>query len=140
MYCATIKTKDGEDINGWMGREIGPKKKGYECIKLQVVGCLAYVPDDEVIDIEMGEVVSESELTILAPEKSKEIECGVERPHQIYYRPKELKSGSKMDQVVDLCRANKDKTRKELIELVVEKVGMTPAGASTYINNAKVFL
>jgi len=118
MYCATLKTKDGESLVGWMGREIGPKKKGYECIKLQVVGCLAYVPDGEVEDIDMGEIVSEKELTILAPERSEEIACGVERPNQIYYRPKELKSGSKLDQVVELCRANPGKSRKEMIEIV----------------------
>lgn len=140
MYCATLKTKDGESLVGWMGREIRPQKKGYEAIRLQVVGAIAYIPDSEVEEIEMGEIVSESDLTILAPEKSEEIVCGVERPNQMYYKPTQLKSGSKLDQVVKLCKTNIGKTRKEMIEMIVERVGMTPAGASTYLNNAKSFL
>lgn len=47
------------------------------------------------------------------------------------------RSGTKLDEVVVLVRENADLSRKELIALVVDKIGMTPAGASTYVSNAR---
>lgn len=49
-------------------------------------------------------------------------------------------SGTKLDQVVALVRANQCHTRKEYIDLIVDQIGMTPAGASTYYSNAKKVL
>lgn len=46
---------------------------------------------------------------------------------------------TKLDQVVALLRANPAliNDRKKAIEKIVEEIGMTPAGASTYYSNAK---
>lgn len=58
-------------------------------------------------------------------------------------KPKKIKKASggktKIDQVIDLLRANKDliNNRKAAIEKIVTEVGMTPAGASTYFAKAK---
>lgn len=47
---------------------------------------------------------------------------------------------SRQDQVVAIVKANPKSTRKELIQMVVDQIGMTPAGASTYIYNAQQLL
>ena len=46
---------------------------------------------------------------------------------------------SKKDQCVELYNKgdNKTKTRKELIEIFVKELGLTPAGASTYVHNCQ---
>ena len=50
------------------------------------------------------------------------------------------KTGSKGEQVLNIVRANADKSRKELIDIVVDQIGMTPAGASTYVSNSRKLL
>ena len=46
---------------------------------------------------------------------------------------------SKKDQCIALFNkdGNKDKARKELIEIFVKELGLTPAGASTYVHNCQ---
>lgn len=46
--------------------------------------------------------------------------------------PKAEKGPTKKDQVIALRIAHPEATRKEAIALMVEQIGMTPAGASTY--------
>lgn len=52
-------------------------------------------------------------------------------------KPKSVKSGSKKEQAIALYKANSGMSRKELIELFIRELGMTPAGASTYVHLAK---
>lgn len=47
------------------------------------------------------------------------------------------KAGSKKDRAIALYKENKEKSRKEIIELFVSQLGMTTAGASTYYSMAK---
>ena len=47
------------------------------------------------------------------------------------------KKGTKAELVNAYVRENASMTRKELIAGVVESFGMTPAGASTYVSNAR---
>lgn len=46
----------------------------------------------------------------------------------------------KLQKVIDIIKNNPNKKRKEYIQMVVDQVGMTEAGASTYIHNAKAYL
>lgn len=50
---------------------------------------------------------------------------------------KKQPTGSKKEQAIELFKVNKSKTRKEIIELFVEQLDMTPAGAATYYSTAK---
>lgn len=43
---------------------------------------------------------------------------------------------SKQEQAVKIVQANASKTRKEIISIIIEQLGMTDAGASTYYYNA----
>jgi len=54
--------------------------------------------------------------------------------------PKAATPGSKRHQVEALVRCTADLTRKEHIALVVKRIGMTPAGASTYVSGARKLL
>lgn len=54
---------------------------------------------------------------------------------QVVVRTK--KGGTKREQVEALVLANPEMSRKEHIDLVVKEVGMTPAGASTYVSEAR---
>ena len=142
MYRASFKTKDGESFVGYMGSGV-PSKKGFHSIKLEVTGGIAHIPDEEVKGaIDIGENVAIENITILAPEITKEsVIIGKEKSGGgLYYKPTEVKPGSKLESVVNLMKANPGKSRKEYIDLVVAQVGMTPAGASTYISNAKPFV
>lgn len=47
------------------------------------------------------------------------------------------KVGSKMDRAVELFYKHPDHSRKQMIQLFVEEIGMTPAGASTYYQSIK---
>lgn len=65
-------------------------------------------------------------------------------PKSVVVVPKQRKKRAsngptKLDRVVDLLKENKDliSNRKEAINKIVEVIGMTPAGASTYFSNAK---
>lgn len=53
--------------------------------------------------------------------------------------PKKRSGPSKKDQSVALYNEgdHKTKTRKELIEIFVARLGLTPAGASTYVHNCQ---
>lgn len=53
--------------------------------------------------------------------------------------PKKRVGPSKKDQCIALFAkdGNKDKTRKELIEIFVKELDLTPAGASTYVHNCQ---
>lgn len=50
---------------------------------------------------------------------------------------KPAKTGSKRDLVEKLVAANPGMSRKEHIAFVVSEIGMTPAGASTYVSGAR---
>lgn len=58
----------------------------------------------------------------------------VQKPKKVI---KAARPGSKRDMVEDLVGQTPNLTRKEHIALVVEKIGMTPAGASTYVSGAR---
>lgn len=47
-------------------------------------------------------------------------------------QPKVGQSGTKLERAKELYKANAEKSRKEIIELFVKELNMTPAGASTY--------
>lgn len=44
---------------------------------------------------------------------------------------------SKMDIAKEIYRKNKEKPRKELMKLFMDKAHLTKAGSSTYINNIR---
>lgn len=48
-----------------------------------------------------------------------------------------VKAGSKLERAIAIVKANPKASRKELIQLVVDQLGMSSAGASTYVHNAK---
>ena len=52
-------------------------------------------------------------------------------------KPKRSKGSNKLNDVINIVRSNSSLSRKQLIKMVVEKVGMTEAGASTYISQAR---
>lgn len=52
---------------------------------------------------------------------------------------KKLEAGSKIAQAVELYKNNREASRQELINLFVDKLGMTPAGASTYASQVKKY-
>jgi len=54
--------------------------------------------------------------------------------------PKPAQAGSKRDLVERLVVDNPTMSRKEHIAIVVTKIGMTPAGASTYVSGARKLL
>jgi hypothetical protein len=47
------------------------------------------------------------------------------------------RQGSKMAEAISIYNASKDKERKDVIQLFIDKVGLTKAGASTYYQIAK---
>lgn len=53
---------------------------------------------------------------------------------------KKPKTGSKREKVIELVKTHPSLSRKEQIAMVVEKIGMTPAGASTYVSEARKHL
>jgi hypothetical protein len=48
-----------------------------------------------------------------------------------------VKAGSKLERAIAIVKANPTASRKELIQLIVDQLGMSAAGASTYAHNAK---
>lgn len=116
----------------------------------EVVGGLKEVLEDEVVLVlsEGGEahfqkedvlVEMTDEVFVLSKGEEK-VEVKKVKKEKVEGELKALKEGSKLAQVVAICKANPTATRKELIALIVEQVGMTAAGASTYHQNAKPYL
>lgn len=64
-----------------------------------------------------------------------------EQFHQVSPRRKRSRTvaggSTKQQRVAEILRENPTSSRKELIDIVVNQLGMTPAGASTYIANAR---
>ncbi len=54
-------------------------------------------------------------------------ETKVEQPKIVSHQP-----GTKLERARAIYKANADKSRKEIIQLFVTELNMTPAGASTY--------
>lgn len=143
MYEATLKLTDGEVIKGWMGNDL-PHKTGHTSIKMEVVGGIAYFPDAEVDgDPIMGKIVNVDDITIIAPEITKGDTGPVIDGNPMagtYHKPTKVKAGGKLENVVNVVNTALQATRKEAIAMIVDNVGMSPAGASTYLSNAKPFL
>lgn len=97
-------------------------------INLQTTeGLLSFRPDDGALT--PHEAIN---LTIVVKPIPDKIIKSIE-PHT----PKEVKVGSKLERAVAIVKANPNASRKELITMFVEQLSMTPAGASTYVYNAK---
>lgn len=78
----------------------------------------------------------------LTPDEVPEVEASapVEKTETKVRAPRKKSTGegpSKQEQVIEIVKSNPEASRKELIDLVVKQLGMTPAGASTYVYNAK---
>lgn len=144
LYEAQFKTTDGETFKGWMGSDL-PSKRGFTTIKLETAGLTAFIPDNEIIEdtIKAGKMININEIITKEPEKTPGDTGPVVdgNPHAgTYYKPSKVKPGSKLEAVVNLINNNPGLSRKEYIQMAIDKVGMTPAGASTYVNNAKPFI
>ncbi len=61
----------------------------------------------------------------------------IKKPAPSKAAPKPAAAGSKRDLVERLVADNPTLSRKEHITMVVAKIGMTPAGASTYVSGAR---
>ena len=72
-----------------------------------------------------------------APKPIKRPEPEVITKPKVAKKPRTNDGPSKLDMVVDLYAKHQEKSRKECIALIVEEIGMTPAGASTYYSLAK---
>lgn len=51
--------------------------------------------------------------------------------------PSVKRTGTKLEGAIEIVKANVNASRKDLIELFCTQLGMTPAGASTYVNTAR---
>lgn len=96
-------------------------------------GGIAVVPMDLVIMPVVGKkkvAIKDMVIKRQAPEaepKKYDAAAGAKAP----------KPGSQQEKVSKLYAANADKSRKEVIALIMSEIGMSPAGASTYYQNAK---
>jgi hypothetical protein len=115
-FVGALKSNDGDSIVLVLdsGGEMSFPKSDVEDLNIT----------DEVIDL---------------PEEPKAEAPKIEKT-KVTGELKPLKVGSKLHQVVEICRANPNMVRKEQIALIMEQVGMTQAGASTYHQNAKPYL
>lgn len=59
------------------------------------------------------------------------------KPERAPRAPREKTGESKFDQAVKLAKEHKNATRQEFIQILVTKLNMTPAGASTYASTAR---
>jgi hypothetical protein len=142
MYEAKITDVDGVEHVGWMGSGL-PQKKGFHSIKLEAAGIQAFIPDEEVKEMQTGKVVKLDDITIKAPEKTPGDTGPVNDGNPmagVYQAPQVCKPGSKLDKIRILMDNNPGLSRAEYIEKVVEAGLGTPKGASTYLNNAKPFV
>jgi hypothetical protein len=91
------------------------------------------VPLDSIQKPTVGKkAVKRSDMVIKRPTPEKE-----PKRYDASAGAKAPKPGSKQEAVSKIYNANSDKSRKEIIALIVEQVGMSAAGASTYYQNAK---
>lgn len=114
--------------------------KSYDETSLVLVlpqGGEATYPKNDVEDLNITDQVFE--LSQVAP-VTEEPKAKKEKTKVEGTELKPLKEGSKLAQVVEICKANPNATRKEVIALIVEATGMSAAGASTYHQNAKAYL
>lgn len=90
----------------------------------------------EWLDTGIQQAISTNQFDIL--EKVTHTEAD---KHKKPKTPKQRAEGpSKQERVTEIVKANPTASRQELIKLVVAQVGMTPAGAGTYVYNAKQIL
>lgn len=90
------------------------------------------------------EAHEEVDLTPVASFEPNEIQAAPSAPKEkkekvVRQRP-EKGEPSKQDRAVEIVRKHLGSSRKELIDLIIKELGMTPAGASTYVHNAKKIL
>ena len=127
MKNLTITLKDQDVIKGYGTGELSDG--GYTFIHAE--GGQAFIPEEDVETMKVGAVV-EGEIKVERPvEKIEKIEKTGLRP---------LKPGSQLDKVVQIRLKNPEKTRKEILQIIVEEVGMSIAGAGTYYSNANPYV
>lgn len=137
MYTQVqIDTTDNEQIPGFIAGDVadGVSDEGVTFYHPQD-GAESFIPNDEINAINPQGTVSEIQIT--GPEKDTSTgakSSGKKAP------PKKRENGepTKYEQAYEVLKdVVGQKSRKECIELLVEKCEMTPAGASTYHNKVK---
>lgn len=122
-----VNLKDGQKLFGYT---VAKSKKDHYSFMLKEGGGLAHIPQEEI------ENVNEGGACVVDIDKPK-ME-GVSATPKGERKPREKGAPSKADQAYDLL---KDKvatvSRKECIGILMEELGMSQAGASTYHANVK---
>lgn len=122
----TAKDNDGVDFT-----EVGTIKKITDTrvvFKTKHGMCEVALCDGTFEIVQDGD---ESSLDTLEQVADAEVEAGIPSP------PPAPKQGSKLERAILLLKANPKATRKEAIELFMKELEMSPAGASTYVHNAR---
>jgi hypothetical protein len=128
--------------------QIAKVLEGNDIIELE--GVVKEITDDNIIlDLVGGGEVTINKEDLLEPLTDKVIDNSnteevktVEKSETVVVKKlPALKPGSKLARVVELCDANPNLKRKELIALIVQNgIMASEAGASTYHQNAKPYL
>lgn len=108
-------------------------------------GGLCKVPVDDVTKIEPATKKSDAVLKRanepvtfkVSPKQATLVLTAPEQPKKKGPPRRESTGPTKLDLAIDIARANPKASRKELIDLLIAGLGMTPAGASTYASNAR---
>lgn len=98
-------------------------------VMVKVDGEIEGVLKDTIVTVEVLKPADPAKVKKAAEKVAK---AKAERAPKAPKAPKAEKGPSKKDQVIALRIAHPEATRKEAIAMMVEQIGMTPAGASTY--------
>jgi len=110
---------------------------------LVTVDCTKYSSDMSVMVVPKEDIIildEEPSLVERQQVKLEEVEKEVVVKEKKEVVKKDKGPSEKLQKVVDIIKNNPNLKRKEYIALVCSQVGMTEAGASTYVHNAKAYL